>query len=64
MRHHTGQVLLQFGVSGKLKAHIIVGDSSERLWRVDAPLVQDAVYAKCCGGKTEWNGWFISLHHK
>lgn len=53
LRHHVGQVVLQFGVSGKLKAHVIVGDSCECLWRIDAPLVQDAVDAKGCGVKRE-----------
>lgn len=56
LRHHIGQVVLQFGVSGKLKAHVIMGDSGECLWRIDAPLVQDAVDAECCGGKSESNG--------
>lgn len=56
LRHHVGQVVLQFGVSGKLKAHVIVGDSCECLWRIDAPLVQDAVDAKGCGVKRESNG--------
>lgn len=46
LRHHVRQVVLQFGISGKLKAHVIVGDSGECLWRIDAPLVQDAVDAK------------------
>lgn len=53
LRYHVGQVVLQFGISGKLKAHVIVGDSAECLWRIDAALVQDAVDAKCCGGKSE-----------
>lgn len=56
LRHHVGQVVLQFGIGGQLKAHVIVGDSGERLWRIDAPLVQDAVDAKCC----EW--WKSSDH--
>lgn len=51
LRHYVGQVVLQFGISGELKTHVIVGDSGERLWRINAPLVQDAVDAKCCGGE-------------
>lgn len=53
MRHNVGQVVLQFGVSSKLKAHVIMGDPGECLWGIDAPLVQDAVDAKCCGKKSE-----------
>lgn len=67
LRHHVGQVVLQFGVSGKLKAHVIVGDSSECLWRIDAPLVQDAVDAKGCGVKREsmvQTRWKLSDHHR
>lgn len=30
-----------------------MGDSRESLWGIDATLVQDAVNAKGCGGKTE-----------
>lgn len=30
-----------------------MGDSRERLWGINATLVQDAVNAKGCGGKTE-----------
>jgi len=52
LRDHIGQVGLQLGVSGELKAHVIVGDSGERLWRIDAPLVEDTVNAKCWEGKT------------
>lgn len=48
LSHHIGQVGLQFGVSSELQAHVIVGDSGERLWRVNASLVQDAVDAECC----------------
>lgn len=64
MRHHVGQVVLQFGISAKLKAHVIVGDSGECLWRIDAPLVQDAVDAKCCGGKRDGSDekWKFSDH--
>lgn len=47
MRHDVGEVVLQFGIGGKLKAHVIVGDSAECLWGIDAALVQDAVDAKC-----------------
>lgn len=45
--HHVGQVVLQLGIGGELQAHVVLGDSGERLWRVDSPLVQDAVDAKC-----------------
>lgn len=52
LRNHVGQVVLQIGVCGLLKDHVIVGDPCERLWRIDASLIQDAVDAKGCGGKT------------
>lgn len=55
MRHHVGQVVLQFGVGGELKAHVIVGDYAEGLWRVDATLEQDAVDAERCRGQREWD---------
>lgn len=51
LRHHVGQVVFQFGVSGELETHVIVSDSSKYLWRIDAPLVQDAIDAKSCDGK-------------
>lgn len=52
LRHHIGQVVLQIGVCGLLKDHVIVGDPCESLRRIDASLIQDAVDAKGCGGKT------------
>lgn len=52
LRHHIGQVVLQIGVCGLLKDHVVVGDPCESLWRIDASLIQDAVDAKGCGGKT------------
>lgn len=48
LRYHVGQVALQLGVSSELKAHVILGDSGERLRRVDPSLVQDAVDTECC----------------
>lgn len=56
LRYHIGQVILQCGISVELKAHVIVCDSGECLRRIDAPLVQDAVDAKCCGGKNLSSG--------
>lgn len=49
MRHHVGQVVVQPGLRGDLEAHVIVSDPGERLWGVNAPLVQDAVDAEGCG---------------
>lgn len=63
LRHHIGQVVLQFGISGELKAHVIVGDPGERLWRIDAPLVEDAVDAKCCGGERECSEYLVTISH-
>lgn len=55
LRHHVGQVVLQLGVRGQLEAHVIVGDPGERLWRIDATLVQDAADAKGWDGDTQWS---------
>lgn len=48
LRDHVGQVGLELGVCGEHEAEVVLGDPSERLWWVDAPLVQDAVDAKGC----------------
>ena len=56
LRHHVVQVVLQLVVGGELEAHVVLGDSGERLGRIDASLVQDAVDAESCGGKNESTG--------
>lgn len=50
LRHHVSQIVLQLGVGSELETHVIVGNSGECLWRIDSPLVQDAVNAESC----EW----------
>lgn len=58
--HHITEVCLEFGVSGELQTHVIVGDPGKGLWRIDASLVQDAVDAKSCterGHRQSWSGY-------
>ena len=46
LRHHVGQVGLQLCVGGHHQAEVVLGDPGERLRRVDAALVQNAVDAE------------------
>ena len=52
LSYNFSQVVIQVGVRGELQAHVILGDSTERLRGIDATLVQNTVDSECCQKET------------